>query len=245
LLARRRALGKGEGVPHRTVASLFLSGLALAAAMGCEDAMRAPPPGMLDGATGLPPVGKPPGTRPRTDGGLADGGEIIPMSDGGALPGCVTADVANHAFLQQEGVLLDFEPATAYVTWASGDACDIPRLVVALSDDTCRRGVETALELWIDEASIGTSLVTGPNLIEPAPFDDSLRVRLYRGAEVYGTCTGSSGSVTIDALGSRVGSAVRLNFSMTLTDCTSTRLPINVEGLIDLRVGVAYADICG
>jgi len=232
---------------------LSLVPCAVLALAGCGPAKdRAPPAPGLDGSFGEggvrpPPVG-------RRDGGPRDGATTDGSTDGGEPPpGCTVlepADVSNDFTVTVDSTTLDFPSAAAYAVWDDLD-CDNPALLLGITDGACGFGLGRQLVFVLARDSIGTSVITGDNVLFTAPADTELSVGYYVPAvagdpNIWGTCAGASGTVRFDSLGTLPMDRIRGSFFMNLTDCT---LPLDqpamvFEGVFDMTLADAFADVC-
>jgi hypothetical protein len=237
---------------------------ALVITSGCEEEMRAPPPPVTDGSMRdvmiVPPP--PPGDSGAMDGTITDSSAdaTTDASDAGGdadagLPvGCFAAGegTGTDVTISSEGSAIPFTVNRAFATWDPAFCITLPRtIIIGLTDGSCTPSVGDQLIFALAEDRIGTSIVIGDNFVSETSGDTGLGVRFRTvGAggtgELWGACTGSSGTVTFTNLGSGVGDQLTATYDMTLTDCTEPfdSPPLSVSGSFDLPLEISFETAC-
>lgn len=223
----------------RTCPALFVILVALAA---CGES-RPPAPGSGESEAGVGPPPLPPGSG-RRDGGN-DGGIDGSTQDAAVRPvGCIEAGVENQFTVQQSGGFVAVPIQSAYASWD----CARGNLVIAITDGSCDLAVGTQLQLAIASEAINTTITVGPNFLVEAPADTFLSAALFfRNTEtnVFGTCTGTSGSVTFESLDDTAGSQLSGTFDMILTSCDGDFDPeVFVLGGFQLELPQSFSEAC-
>lgn len=225
-----------------SIVSLLASLLALSA---CEESIvRPPPPPDPDGA-----VIRPPPPPPRRDAGVLEFDAARPDASTGrdaevSGGGCVRAGPLNDAMVtRDDGTEYPFEPTDVFVTWANM-FCDDPTLVVGLSEAGCVAGAGPELLFLIREDAIDTRLITGEIDLGAATVDGDLRVLFRAGVSSWEACPGSAGVLTIESLGTLRGERLNMAFDLTLTDCSATEPPVQVDGRFSIVLDTALEEVC-
>ena len=241
------------GVMRSALAFALL--LAVPILAGCDEKVRAPAVPDVDGSTGMvvpPPL-------MRRDGGSHDAGTA---PDGSAADGsvgmpdwCVAVagpSDPNSATVLSAGEPVAFPVMAAFTTWDSARCLD-PTLLVGLTTGTCVPANGEQLLFAIDRAAIeGMVVRVGTNIVDPETgFDDPITVRFYAprtggAVDEWGTCAGSSGTITFEDVGAVVGERILGSYSLTLTDCREPidQPPIDVSGTFDVTIAIPFEDVC-
>jgi hypothetical protein len=237
---------------------------ALVITSGCEEEMRAPPPPVTDGSTRdvmvMPPP--PPGDSGAMDGttsdasadATVDASDAAGDADAGLPLGCFAAGTGTgiDATITSEGSSFPFTVNRAFATWDPAFCITLPRtIIVGLTEGSCAPSADDQLIFALAEDRIGTSIFIGDNFVSETSADSGLGVRFRTvgsggTGEVWGACTGSSGTVTFTNLGSSVGDQLTATFDMTLTDCTEPfdSPPLSVSGSFDLPLEISFETAC-
>jgi hypothetical protein len=66
------------------------------------------------------------------------------------------------------------------------------------------------------------------------------------GVDEWGSCAGSSGSITFEDIDAVAGSRLAATFTLSLTDCRAPidQPPIDVSGSFDLVITIPFEDVC-
>lgn len=236
---------------------LCLCAVAVVLNAGCE--RSSPPAADLSGDAGTMGMGTSTpdgqtGDASDLDAFIADASNDGAQQDGQSpTSSCVQVaanDVENRMTITESGsqAQVPFATTRAFAQWDR--ICDPPRLLVGLGEASCTLDLGRQLVLRMEGDAIGTSLMPGGNQVEVAPYEDRIEI-WYRDPDaepttaVWGNCTGSSGSLLIEDIGSEAGDRVTVRFDLILTDCAEPqqRPALNVVGDIDVVVP-DYARVC-
>lgn len=141
----------------------------------------------------------------------------------------------------------DFTPTHVAATWLHG--CDMPTVLIALSEGGCPDGRGHELVFNIEPAAIDDGLL----LLGNNPLATTLggfAVRYRRAAPVmptgeWGNCSSAGGSFDLDRFAPATPGQISMRFNMSLTDCTgSATAAYQVSGNIDVPLARGLATLC-
>jgi len=145
---------------------------------------------------------------------------------------------------------IDLAVSRAEAAWEEG--CVQPSLRVTVSDGNCPDGDGHQLTFFLPADGVEEStLFMGQNVIMPEPAAGFIRVRYTRPSRlepsgVWGTCSGSSG--TLDIIGDLEliqGRVLQANYTLDLTRCDDGEDSIQqVTGSFHIEVPASLSEVC-